>query len=58
MKATRYLLTAFFLLLGTAMYGQSKGKGTTQWVKVRDDQMESTTTRIFRKTDAGTMWCG
>ena len=39
MKATRYLLIAFFLLLGTAMYGQSKGKGTTQWVKVRDDQM-------------------
>ena len=39
MKATRYLLTASFLLLGTAMYGQSKGKGTTQWVKVRDDQM-------------------
>ena len=39
MKTTRILLTAFFLLLGATMYGQSKGKATTQWVKVRDDQM-------------------
>jgi len=39
MKRSRILLALFLLLLGTTMYGQSKGKSTTQWVKVRDDQM-------------------
>lgn len=39
MKTAKILLTAFFLLIGATMYGQSRGKATAQWVKVRDDQM-------------------
>ncbi len=40
MKTASYLFTALLLLLSATMYGQTKGKTTTnQWVKVRDDQM-------------------
>ena len=41
MKSAKILLTVLFLLLGATMFGQSKGKATTQWVKVRDDQMST-----------------